>query len=163
MQRYQTTQQDSFFGDFILQRAVPRDHFLVQLRELIDWRPFTRELSRLYRGQAEQGRPPYEPALLLKMLFVSYLYHLSDRQTEEAVRDSLSLRHFLGLAVDAPVPDATTLVVFRSRLLRRGRAGAPGDLWRGAAPGAPAGRPPGAHPGGGQRPHRGRCERGERG
>lgn len=53
------------------------------------------------------------------MLFVSYLYHLSDRQTEEAVRDSLSLRHFLGLAVDAPAPDATTLVVFRQRLLRR--------------------------------------------
>lgn len=119
MQRYHATQQDSFFGDFVLERAVPRDHFLVQLRELIDWRPFTRELSRLYRGRAEQGRPPYEPAVLLKMLFVSYLYDLSDRQTEEAVRDSLSLRHFLGLAVDAPVPDATTLVVFRTRLLRR--------------------------------------------
>lgn len=119
MQRYHATQQDSFFGDFVLERAVPRDHFLVQLRDLIDWRPFTRELSRLYRGRAEQGRPPYEPALLLKMLFLSYLYNLSDRQTEEAVRDSLSLRHFLGLAVDAAVPDATTLVVFRKRLLER--------------------------------------------
>ncbi len=119
MQRYQATQQESFFGDFILQRAVPSDHFLVQLRERLDWRPFTRELSRLYRGRAEQGRPPYEPALLLKMLFLSYLYDLSDRQTEEAVRDSLSLRHFLGLAVDTPVPDATTLVVFRKRLLQR--------------------------------------------
>lgn len=118
MQRYQATQQDSFFGDFVLERAVPRDHFLVQLRELIDWRPFTRELSRIYRGRAEHGRPPYEPALLLKMLFIGYLYDLSDQQTEEAVRDSLSLRHFLGLAVDAPVPDATTLVVFRRRLLR---------------------------------------------
>ena len=119
MQRYQATQQHSFFGDFVLERAVPRDHFLVQLRDLIDWRPFTHELSRLYRGRAEQGRPPYEPALLLKMLFISHLYELSDRQTEEAVRDSLSLRHFLGLAVDAPVPDATTLVVFRQRLLER--------------------------------------------
>jgi len=124
MQRYQETNQESFFGDFVLERVVPREHFLVQLRDLIDWPSFTKELSRIYVGRAEQGRPPYEPALLLKMLFVSYLYDLSDRQTEEAVRDSLSLRHFLGLAVDAQVPDATTLVVFRKRLLERaGEAG----------------------------------------
>ena len=58
MQRYQATQQHSFFGDFVLERAVPRDHFLVQLRDLIDWRPFTQKLLRYYKGGAEYGPPP---------------------------------------------------------------------------------------------------------
>lgn len=54
------------------------------------------------------------------MLLVSYLYNLSERQVEELANDSLSVKYFLGLAVDDKVPDHSTLMVFKERLLRGG-------------------------------------------
>ncbi len=51
---------------------------------------------------------------------VSYLYNLSERQVEELANDSLSVKYFLGLAVDDKVPDHSTLTVFKERLLRGG-------------------------------------------
>ena len=55
---------------------------------------------RYYKGGAEYGPPPYESALILKMLLVSYLYYLSERQTEELSNDSLSVKLFLGLGAE---------------------------------------------------------------
>lgn len=37
----------------------------------------------MYKGQARRGRPPYEPQVLLKMLFLSYLYNVSERSMGE--------------------------------------------------------------------------------
>ena len=62
---------------------MPKDHFLVKLNELIPWQRFTYKLIKYYKGKAKEGRPPYDPALILKMLLVSYLYDISERQTEE--------------------------------------------------------------------------------
>jgi len=69
----------TFFGDFIYDRAVSQDHFLRQLGAPIPWGRLTRKLVRFYRGKALQGRPPYDPAVILKMLLVVYLYDLSER------------------------------------------------------------------------------------
>lgn len=81
-------------------------------------------LVRYYKGGAEYGPPPYEPALLLKMLLLSYLYNLSERQTEELVNFQLPAKWFVvdlsvGLAVDEPAPDHATLTLFKNRLLAR--------------------------------------------
>lgn len=56
---------------------------------------------------------------MLKMLLVSYLYNLSERQTEEVCNDSLSIKCFLGLGADQGAPDHATLTLFKSRLLAR--------------------------------------------
>jgi transposase len=90
-ERFQRQDRGSFFRDMIYDRVVPADHFLHQLEELVPWDRFTRKLVRCYRGKARQGRPPYDPAVLLKMLLVAYLYNLSERQTEVVARDSLSI------------------------------------------------------------------------
>jgi len=120
-ERFKPQESGTFFGDFLYERIVPEDHFLRQLNALIPWGRFTKRLVRLYRGKARQGRPPYDPAVILKMLLISYLYNLSERQTEVVANDSLSIKWFLGLAVDEPAPDHSTLTKFKGRLIERGK------------------------------------------
>ncbi len=118
-ERFRDTGKGSFFGDIVYDRVVPKEHFLRKLNEIVDWRPFTQKLVRYYKGGGEYGPPPYEPALILKMLLVSYLYNLSERQTEALCNDSLSVKSFLGLGVDEAAPDHATLTLFKNRLLAR--------------------------------------------
>ena len=118
--RFKVLGGQSFFGDLVYEQAVPREHFLRQLEALVDRGAFTELLIQLYRGAGEVGRPPYEPAVILKMLVLSYLYDLSERQTEEFVNDSLSAKCFMGLAVDERGPDHSTLTAFKGRIIAGG-------------------------------------------
>ena len=64
-----------------------------------------RSLRRSDRGK--DGRPPYDPVLMFKILVLQALYSLSDAQAEYQIRDRLSFMHFLGLDLGARVPDAS--------------------------------------------------------
>jgi len=114
--RFKKLDLDSFFGDFVYSRVVPRDHFLVRLNQVIDWEAFVPLLLPAYSGLGEVGNSPYNPVALLKMLVLTYLYKLSERQTEEFVNLNLAAKEFVGLAVDVAAPDHSTLSVFKSRL-----------------------------------------------
>ena len=57
--------RDSFYGDFLCDLIVPRDHFLRHLRELVPWQRYTYRLIKYYRGKGERGRPPVDPAEVL--------------------------------------------------------------------------------------------------
>ncbi|MGD2143207.1 MAG: transposase [Anaerolineae bacterium] len=118
---FQELGRGSFRGDYLYERTVPETHLLRRLEELVGWGVFTRQLVRPHCSCAKRGRPPYDPAVILKMLLLSYLYGLSDRQTEAYVDDSLSAKHFLGLAVDEPASDHSTLTAFKRRIENRGR------------------------------------------
>ena len=122
--RYKQVGQGSFFGDFVYQQVIPPDHFLVKLKELIPWDRYTEQLTRYYEGGAEVGRPPYDPALVLRMLLLAYLYDVSERQVEEMVTYHLPMKYFVGLAVTEKAPDHTTLRAFRRRLLENGHLAA---------------------------------------
>lgn len=119
-QRFKQVGLDSFFGAPIYERVVPRDHFLVQLNQVIDWDAFTALLLPAYPGQAEEGRPPYPPVLILKMLVIAYLYSFSERQVEEATNLNLAIKEFVGLAVDELAPDHSSLSEFNRRLRASG-------------------------------------------
>ncbi|NIN99993.1 MAG: hypothetical protein GTN93_32745 [Anaerolineae bacterium] len=99
---------DSFFGRLVYDRVVPQAHFFGKLNEIIPWERFTRKLLKYYRGKAPTGRSPYDPALLLKMLLVAYLYDLSERQVEEMARSNIPVNYFLALAADELPPDQST-------------------------------------------------------
>jgi IS5 family transposase len=118
--RYKGLGVGSFFGEMVYARAVPDSHFLRQLNQVVDWGALSERLVRLYKGKAQEGRPPYDPAVILKMLILSYLYDLSERQTEVYVNDSLSAKCFLGLAVDEAGPDHSTLTAFKRRIIEGG-------------------------------------------
>lgn len=122
--RFHDTGQGSFFGDFAYQRLLQRhaDHFLVALERLFDWEAQSQELIGLYKGKGLTGRPPYPPVLILKMLFLSYLYDVSERAMEELADVNMLVKWFLGLAVDEPAPDHSTLTAFKRRFLD-------GDRW----------------------------------
>ena len=115
------TGKSSFFGEYVYDRIVPRNHFLRKLKEIIPWERFTQRLIGLYKGEGLVGRPPFDPAVILKMELVAYLYNLSERQVEVYLNENLPAKYFVGLAVDEPAPDHSTLTVFRERLVQRGR------------------------------------------
>lgn len=119
-QRCKDTALGSFFGHFLYQQKVPEKHFLRKLDEVIDWSRFSKRLLHYYQGKGERGQAPYNPALILKMLLLSYLYNISERQVEVLANDSLSVACFLGLGANDKAPDHSTLTLFKDRLLERG-------------------------------------------
>lgn len=66
------------------------------------------------------GRPPYDPMVMFRALLLARLYDLSDAALEEALNDRVSFRRFVGLPLDATMPDHTTLCRFRNRLIEAG-------------------------------------------
>ena len=117
--RFKKQTNDSFFGSFLYEQIIPKDHFLVKAKEIINWEAFSQRLLKWYlitKGNGS-GNPPYDPALLLRMLFLSYLYNISERQIEERVTFDLTFKYFVGLGVDEKAPDHSTLTYFKNRLI----------------------------------------------
>jgi len=119
--RFVKTDSSSFYGEYLYDQIVAQDHFLRKLRQEIEWNRFTRKLIKLYKGEGVVGRPPFEPALVLKVELIAYLYQLSEHQVEVYINENLPAKFFVGLAVDQKAPDHSTLTVFRERLLQRGK------------------------------------------
>ena len=101
-----------------LMTTAPANDFLERLDAALDWQPLEKALQAMY--PATTGRPPCPPLALFKMSLLQHCYGLSDPQCEELVRDRLSWRRFVGLGLHDPVPDETTLVRFRQRLVEHG-------------------------------------------
>ena len=119
-ERCKETSIDSFFGSFLYEQKVAAHHFLKRLNQIINWDRFTKKLLKYYKGKGEMGQAPYNPTIILKMLLLSYLYNISERQVEVLANDSLSVGYFLGLGADERAPDHSTLTLFKKRLLERG-------------------------------------------
>ena len=116
--RCKETRVDTFFGNFLYDQKVSRNHFLRKLNEVVDWDRFTRKLLGYYRGKGEIGQAPYNPTIILKMLLLSYLWNVSERMIEVLANDSLSIGLFLGLGADEKSPDHSTLTLFKNRLMQ---------------------------------------------
>jgi len=76
----QETRIGTFFGNFLYDQKVSRNHLLRRLNEVVDWSRFTRKLLGNYWGKGEIGQGSYNPTIMLKMLLVSYLWNLSERR-----------------------------------------------------------------------------------
>jgi len=122
------TGSSSFFGEYLYDQVVPQGHFLRQLKQIIKWERFTQKLIRLYKGGGVVGRPPFDPALVLKMELIAYLYNLTERQVEVYLNENLPAKYFVGLAADQRAPDHSTLTVFRERLIQRGKLKVFGEM-----------------------------------
>ena len=105
-------------ADVLVYERVPSNKVLTQIEECIDWRPLRKRIEKLYRLDGP-GRPAYPVILLFKVLLLQNLYNLSDPAAEEAISDRLSFRRFLGLNLDQPVPDHSTIHRFRDRIADR--------------------------------------------
>jgi transposase, IS5 family len=105
-----------------LQALSAKGDPLERLAAAVDFELFRAELeAALQRSdRSKGGRPPYDPVLMFKVLVLQTLYTLSDEQAEYQLKDRLTFMRFVGLALHEPVPDATTIWLFREQLLRAG-------------------------------------------
>jgi IS5 family transposase len=106
--------QLSFYGEHIYDRVIPGDHFLKLLDRVVDF-SFVNKLCR-DAYTPDFGRPAYEPEMMFKILFLQFLYDISDRRIEEETNFNLVLKWFVGLAIDESPPDSSSLTRFRDRL-----------------------------------------------
>ena len=90
-----------------------RSHFLHDLTRTVDFSFVKPALKDFY---VDWGRDPWDPVLMFKMVFLQFLYNLSDREIEEQCTWNMMFKCFLGLSAEELPPDHTTLCRFRVRL-----------------------------------------------
>jgi IS5 family transposase len=107
--------QESFFGSYLYDRIVPVDHLLRKINQVVDFSFAGQILKDRYNPNI--GRPAEDPEFMLRLCLLQYIYNDSDRQVVENARLNLAYKYFLGLAVDAEVPDYTSISYFRTQRL----------------------------------------------
>ena len=99
-------EQEALFYEIRLEERVPSDHLLRRLDAILD-------LSFVHEAMAKHysaiGRPSVDPALMIRMLLVGYLFGVrSERRLCEEVDLNLAYRWFCRLGLDGRVPDHST-------------------------------------------------------
>ena len=97
----------------------------------VDFEGFRPELEAAlaYSDGTKDGRPPFDPVMMFKVLVIQTANTLSDERTEYLINDRLSFMRFLGLGLSDRVPDARTNIIqsiptpARIRPARRGPEG----------------------------------------
>ncbi len=78
---------------------------------------FVRELCGPLYSQGSAGRPPIDPEVYFKMLFVGFFENIgSERGIASRCEDSISIRRFLHYDITESTPDHSSLSVIRDRL-----------------------------------------------
>jgi transposase len=96
---------------------IPKDHFLRQVEEAIDFSFIDELCSPLYCQ--DNGRPAIDPEILFRMLLVGYLYGIrSERRLEEEVNYNMAYKWFCKLGLTEKAPDHTTFTANRRRRFR---------------------------------------------
>jgi transposase len=109
---------------FIMADHLPRSEghpFYQQLNALLAEAGFDRWIEercrQFYEQDETRGKPSIPPGVYFRMLLVGYFEDISSqRGIAWRCADSLSLRAFLGVPLDQPTPDHSTMSVTRKRL-----------------------------------------------
>ena len=113
--------QESLFVAADQLAQAPGHPFYQKLNALLDEAGFDRWVEQRCRQYYEQeetrGRPSVPPGVYFRMLFIGYFEGLgSQRGIAWRCGDSLGLRQFLGIPLDEPTLDHSTLTNTRKRL-----------------------------------------------
>jgi transposase, IS5 family len=101
-------------------KQTRRAEFLAQMEVVVPWGELCAEIEPFY-PKAGNGRPPVGLERMLRMYFLQQWFNLSDPAVEEALYDSMAMRHFVAIDLgQEPVPDETTVCKFRHLLERHG-------------------------------------------
>src|ERR1043166_3583467 len=96
---------------------------LEAIDRLVPWESFRADIEAVVltpddMKKSSAGRTPADAIVMFRMLVLQALHNLSDEQAEYQVRDRLSFSRFLRLGIEARIPDATTLGLFREKLAK---------------------------------------------
>ena len=109
-----TDPQANFFDSYIEEYFLPQEHELLKIKEKVDFSFIEEKTKDLYAKVA--GRPSYPPEMMFKVLFLEFYYNLSDVEVVKQLRFNVLFRYFVEIKIEDPLPDDTSLVVFRKRL-----------------------------------------------
>ncbi|MBI4714186.1 transposase [Candidatus Uhrbacteria bacterium] len=107
-----------FMSHDVYKSFIDESHFLSQLGKVFDWDEMASPLWNLAKN-AQGGRPRQNPVVLLKMLFLCFLYNRSDREMEQMATSDLYVKYFLELPIDGLSPDHSSLSRFRDEVLEK--------------------------------------------
>ena len=93
---------------------LPEEHELLEIKKKVNFSFIEKETEDLY--SKDTGRPSYPPEVMFKILFLEFYYNLSDVEVAKQLKFNVLFRYFVGLRAEDPLPDDTSLVVFRKRL-----------------------------------------------
>src|SRR5271156_1319885 len=96
-------EQEQLFYSFCLDEVVPDDHLVRAIAAVLDLSWVHAELASYY---PRIGRPSIDPALMIRMLIVGYVFAIrSERALCRDVAVNLAYRWFCGLSIEDKVPD----------------------------------------------------------
>lgn len=102
------------FADRLVAEAAGGNAVLEKISGFVDWKPIAALLAEVRGGV--MGAPGYPALMMFKALLLQRWYGLSDPAMEEALKDRLSFRHFVGMALTDAVPDHCSIWRFRETL-----------------------------------------------
>ena len=106
--------EQTAFEIVTLDSLVPKDHLLRKIDAVIDFSFIHERVAGLYCP--DNGRPPLDPTLMFKALFIGYLFGVrSERQLVREIEVNVAYRWFLRLKLTDGVFDASTLSQNRRR------------------------------------------------
>ena len=108
------------FADNLVADVVEGNTTLDRIAGLIDWTEIGGLLSGLRAGV--MGAPGYPALILFKAMLLQQWHGLSDPELEDALKDRLSFRRFLGVSLTERLPDHSSLWRFREQLATSGLA-----------------------------------------
>lgn len=108
----------SLYDDVVGSAYIPENHLLRRLRDRVDFSFVHELLAPLYHES--NGRPSYNPEVLVRLIFLQLQYKLSDRGVIERAQTDHAFRYFLGLDWNDQLPHPTSLTKFRDRLGEQG-------------------------------------------
>jgi transposase len=95
--------QGQLFYSLRLDEVVPDDHHVREIAAVLDLSWVHSELARYY---SRLGRPSIDPALMIRMLIVGYVFAIrSERLLCREVKVNLAYRWFCGLSIEDKIPD----------------------------------------------------------
>ena len=94
------------------------DSFLKEIDSIIDFNKLKPILNKNGIGTKNVcGAKAYDNVLMFKILLLQKFYDLSDEKVEEALYVNLLFMKFVGLSLEDPAPDSTTIGRFRNSLI----------------------------------------------
>ena len=113
-----TQEQGQLFYSFDLDTVVPEDHLVRRIAAVLDLSWVHAELAPHY---SPIGRPSIDPALMIRMLIISYVFAIrSERALCREVQVNLAYRWFCGLSIEDRLPDHSAFSRARNERFRDG-------------------------------------------
>ena len=106
--------QTTFYSG--LYEKIPEKHLLKRIDKAMDFGFINELVEESYCR--DFGRPAKEPEMMMKLLFLEYIYDLSDVKVIEEGSYNLAFLWFLGLNPEDKLPDASLLAKFRTQRLK---------------------------------------------